>query len=100
MFRKTEAHGIADALSRLPLLEAPAQTQTPPELVLLMDHLNESPVTVEHIRAWTRFDPSLSAFLQAVKQGWLAQCPPDLAAFTKRKSELSGMVAASCGAQE
>ena len=49
VFRKTEAHGIADALSRLPLLEAPAQTQTPPELVLLMDHLNESPLTVEHI---------------------------------------------------
>ena len=54
-----------------------------------MDHLNESPVTVKHIRAWTRRDPSLSAVLQAVKQGWPAQCPPDLAAFTKRKSELS-----------
>ena len=89
MFCKTEACGSADAFSRLPLLEAPAQTQIPPELVLLMDHQNESPVTAEHISAWTRCDPSLSAVLQAVKQGWPGQCPPELAAFTKFKSELS-----------
>ena len=69
VFCKTEVRGNADALSRLPLLEAPAQTQIPPELVFLMDHLNESPVTAEHICAWTRRDPSLSAVLQAVKQG-------------------------------
>ena len=68
MFCKTEVRGNADALSRLPLLEAPAQTQIPPELVFLMDHLNESPVTAEHICAWTRRDPSLSSVLQAVKQ--------------------------------
>ena len=89
VFHKTEAYGNADALSRLPLLKAPAQTQTPPELVLLMDHLNETLVTAEHIRAWTRRDPSLSAVFQDVKQGWPAQCSPDLAAFAKRKSELS-----------
>ena len=89
VFRKTEAHGNADALSRLPLLEVPAQTQTPPELVLLMDHLNESPITAEQISTWTRRDPSLSALLQMVKQGWPAQCPPELAPFAKRRSELS-----------
>ena len=89
VFCKTEAHGNADALSRLPLLEVPAQTQTPPELVLLMDHLNESPITAEQISTWTRHDPSLSALLQMVKQGWPAQCPPELAPFAKRRSELS-----------
>ena len=87
MFCKTEAHGNADALSRLPLLEVPAQTQTPPELFLLMDHLNQSPITAEQISTWTRRDPSLSALLQ--KQGWPAQCPPELAPFAKRRSELS-----------
>ena len=89
----------ADALSRLPLLEAPAQTQTPPELVLLVDHLNESPMTAEHIHTRTRHNPSLSAVLQAVKQGWPAQCPPDLVAFSANLRYLC-MVAASCGAQE
>ena len=44
-FRKTGAHANADALSRLPLPEAPAEVPEPPEVVLLMDHLSESPVT-------------------------------------------------------
>ena len=88
-FRKTEAHGNADALSRLPLAEAPAQTQNPPELVMLMDHLNESPVTSEQISSWTRRDPVLSAVLQAVKQGWPVQCQPMLASYAKHKLELS-----------
>ena len=40
-FRRTEAHGIVDALSRLPLPVAPAKTE-------------DSPVTADHIRVWTR----------------------------------------------
>ena len=48
-FRRTEAHGNADALSRLPLPVAPAKMETPPELVLLMEHLEDSPVTADHI---------------------------------------------------
>ena len=38
-FRNTTAHGNADALSRLPLPEEPAQVEVPPELVLLAEHL-------------------------------------------------------------
>ena len=89
VFRKTEAHGNADALSRLPLPVAPAETQSPPELVLLMEQLEESPVTAEQISSWTRRDPSLSVVLQALKQGWPSQCGPELAPYTKRKLELS-----------
>ena len=46
-FRRTETHGNADTLSRLPLPVAPAKTETPPELVLLMEHLEDSPVTAD-----------------------------------------------------
>ena len=60
-FRRTEAHGNADALSRLPLPVAPVKTETPPELVLLMEHLEDSPVTADHIRVWTRRGPQLGS---------------------------------------
>ena len=49
-FRNTTAYANADALSRLPLPEVPTVTQTPPELVLLADHLANSPVSACQIR--------------------------------------------------
>ncbi len=49
MFRNTAAHANADALSRLPLPVEPAKTEAPPELVLLAEHLADSPVTADDI---------------------------------------------------
>ncbi len=42
------AHANADALSRLPLAVEAAVTNTPPELVLLTEHLANSPVSAGH----------------------------------------------------
>ena len=53
-FRCTTEHGNADALSRVPLRDTPAQTDTPTELILLMEHLADSPVTAKQIQTWTR----------------------------------------------
>ena len=89
MFRKTQAHANADALSRLPLPTVPAQTQTPPELVLLMEHLADSPVTSHHIRLWTRRDPELSKVLKFVRHGWPEQCGRELKPYSSKKEELS-----------
>ena len=74
-FRNTSAHANADALSRLPLPVEPAVNQTPPELVLLMDHLSNSPVTAHQIREGTRKDPQLAPIVQFVQQGWPNTCP-------------------------
>ena len=65
-FRNTQAHANADALSRLPLPEEPAQSTTPPEVVLLMDCLDDLPVTANDIRVETRKDPVLSKVYQCV----------------------------------
>ena len=65
-FRNTLAHANADTLSRLPLPEKPTVSQTPPELVLLADHLANSPVTADQIRAATRKDPQLVPVVQFV----------------------------------
>ena len=89
VFRGTQAHLNADALSRLPLPSYPVKIPSPPELVLLMEHLQDSPVTADDIRVWTRRDPLLAKVLQFVKDGWPDKCEDDLKPFVSRKQELS-----------
>ena len=90
-FRKTDAHANADALSRLSRpVEAPPPVE-PPELVLLSEHLLDSPVSAEQIREQTGKDPTLAPVVQFLKQGWpttMDKISP-LIPFLKRKEELS-----------
>lgn len=90
-FRNTTAHANADALSRLPLPVEPAVSQLPPELVLLADHLSNSPVTADQIRECTRKDPQLAQIVQFVQQGWPSSCPSSdlLSSFYEKRMELS-----------
>ena len=53
IFRNTKARANADALSRLPLPTESAKKSEETELVLLAEHLAESPVTANDIRTWT-----------------------------------------------
>ena len=69
-FCNTTAHSNADASSRLPLERVPPTPVDLPELVLLLEHLNESPVTAKDIASWTRRDPLLSIVAQYVRHGW------------------------------
>ena len=88
-FRKTQAHGNADALSRLPLPQIQTKSKTPPELVLLMEHLDDSPVTARHIRVWSRRDVVLSKVLQFVERGWPSDVDKSLSAYSSKRNELS-----------
>ena len=69
-FRRTTEHANADVLSRLPLKDTSQDAKTLPELVLLVDHLNDSPVSAEQIKKATRQDPVLATALQYIQQGW------------------------------
>ena len=90
-FKRTSAHSNADALSRLPLPIEPAIAKTPPELVLLTEHLENSPVTADRIRLGTRRDPVLSQIIQFLQQGWPRSTGdnPQLKPFFAKKDELS-----------
>ena len=83
-FRNSAAHANADALSWLPLPVEPALVKQPPELVLLADHLENSPVTADQISAATRRDPQLSQIVQFVQQGWPSSCTEPSVFFDKR----------------
>ncbi len=103
VFQNTTAHDNADALSRLPLKSELAESQPPPELVLLAkhlaeplpelvllaEHLAELPVTADQIRAWTQKDPILSKVLQHIQTGWPEQIDSCLSSFESKKKELT-----------
>ena len=82
-------HANADTLSRLPVPVEPATTDTPPELVLLINHLADPPVTASlglvKIQNFAR--------LYSLRQGWPmaghSQKSSKLTPFLKRKNELS-----------
>ena len=89
VFRGTKPHSNVYALSRLQLPNAPAEVPMEPELVLLLQHLDESPVTVNDIRKWTKCDPLLAQVLQFVEYGWPHKCDSALTPYSSRSTELS-----------
>ena len=89
VFRNTTAHANADALSRLPLSEQPAKIFEEPELVLLAEHLDESPVNANDITIWTQRDQKLARVLQYIQQGWPSDGDPELEPYSSRRLELS-----------
>ena len=60
----------ADATSRLPLLDTPTQPPVPGELFLLVNKLEDAPITATQIATWTRQDPLLSTVTQYIQHGW------------------------------
>ena len=89
-FKNSSAHSNADALSRLPLPESVPCTPQPPETILLLEHLEEMPVTAEHIKTWTQRDPILSRVLQFVQCGWPSTMEDEqLHTFWTKRLELS-----------
>ena len=90
VFRTSTANGNADALSRLPFPQAPKQVPIPPEVVLLMEHLEMAPVTAVDIKRETAQSPLLASILQKVLTGWTYDCDrADLKPFRSRRMELS-----------
>ena len=88
--QKTSEHSNADTLSCLPLPIEPALAKTPPELVLLAEHLDDSPVTAAQICAGTCRDAVLSQVVQFLLQGWptVLRDNPQLKPFFAKKDEL------------
>lgn len=77
-WRNISQHANADALSRLPLPEAPGQSLVPAELVLMMEQLQDAPITATQIAAWTTRDPLMARVLQYVRQGWPGQSDEEI----------------------
>ena len=80
---------VADALSRLPLLDTPADVPLPGESVLLLQYLQESPITSAQVRVWTNKDSILSQVRNFVYNGWPMSVGEELQPYFRRRHELS-----------
>ena len=88
-FRKSKQHANADALSRLPLRETPAVSPDLPEMVLMIEELNESPVSAKAVAEWTKRDPVLSKVYKFTQEGWPSDSDETLKPYEQRQLELS-----------
>ena len=69
-YKAGQISGNADGLSRLPIPEMPESAPVPGETILLMEHLEGTPVHGGHIKEWTKRDPVLSQVLRFILEGW------------------------------
>ena len=88
-YKPGDQHANADSLSRLPLPTSLSNVQPPTELVLLMETLQEYPVTARDIRKWTNRDPLLSKIRNLVLNGWRDGEELEMHPFNKKRNELS-----------
>ncbi|XP_033637865.1 uncharacterized protein K02A2.6-like [Asterias rubens] len=90
VYKPGSLNGNADALSRLPLPHTPSHVPVPADYVMVMDHMESTPVSPEKIRLWTGRDPVLSQVRSFVMNGWPAECANSaLQPYICRKTELS-----------
>ena len=80
---------VADALSRLPLPDTPADVPLPGESVLLLQYLQESPIISAQVRVWTNKDSILSQVRNFVYNGWPMSVGEELQPYFRRRHELS-----------
>ena len=77
-------------ISRLPLNEFPLNVPIPGDVVLVMDHLDTTPVNARSIKSWTDKDPVLSTVRRYILHGWPISVPEEnLIPFSRRRNELS-----------
>ena len=69
-FKTSQSHANADALSRLPISDVLSDPPIPHETIFVLDQIDESPITVTHIRLWTRRNPVLSRVVDFTQTGW------------------------------
>ena len=88
-FQTSAQNANPDAMSRLPFPGPPKEPPILAEMVLLLDHLNTSPVTAAQIKTWTAQDPLLARVLRFIQEGWPSTCEKELQSFMSYHTELS-----------
>ena len=71
-FKKGSLHGNADALSRLPISDHPAEVPMVLEVIASLEQLSTVPLTAAKLQTFTSHNPVLAKVRHFVYSGWLA----------------------------
>ena len=100
-YKPGDKHANADSLSQLPLLESPLEVPPPPELILMLETLQASPVHAKQIWQWTDRDPTLTQVRNLILQGWrITEDGGDVSIHQKKGGTLQSRMGAYYGAIE
>ena len=88
-FKRTEAHGNADGLSRLPLPEVTPEGQSVEATICNLTQIEKVPITSVQIRQAILKDTVLSKVLEFTQRGWPKQVDEALIPYMNRSQQLS-----------
>ncbi len=80
---------VANALSRLLIVEHSVKKPNPVEVFRFLQNLSSPPMLSRHIRQWTERDTLLSKVKRAVQWSWPREADPQLGPYYSRQNELS-----------
>ncbi|XP_063049093.1 uncharacterized protein K02A2.6-like [Engraulis encrasicolus] len=87
LYKPGKDHGNADGLSRLPLPHTEEEDDN--EQVLMLDVMEDPPITTAQVKQWTAKDQTLSQVLLWCLKGWPKVVDTEFRPYSKRKLELS-----------
>ena len=88
-YRPTQAHGNADALSRLPMPDTTAVGNPTDPTVFNLAQIAALPVDSTALITATEADQVLSQVLKALRKGWPAAVPDELLPYWRKRDELA-----------
>lgn len=89
VYRKGALHANADACSRLPVEPPLPDLPEPADVVLLLDAIDDSPVTVHQLRSAVESDPFLRKVKEYIHQGWPKSVAEEFRPFWQCRAELT-----------
>ncbi|KAJ8338235.1 hypothetical protein SKAU_G00372010 [Synaphobranchus kaupii] len=87
VYKPGKEHANADALSRLPLPQTAEEDDT--DQVLMINVMDDSPVTTTQVRKWTAKDKTLSQVHEWCLKGWPREVDSPYKPYSQRRLELS-----------
>ena len=79
-------------MSCLPLPETPNKTTVPAEFVLIVEKLDDAPITAKEIARWTQRDPLMSIVFRYISDGWPDSPMDELRPYWTKRLELTTYV--------
>ena len=85
-YRPGEGNSDADAMSHLPIPDPMKDPPVPTEIIILLEHLEGTPVTANQIKLWTSRGVLLGQVLRYTMNDWPVEVDDNLKSYNNMKA--------------